>query len=107
MAAAKTESVQCFGRKKMAVAVTHCKKRRRLIKINGVPIEIVLAGDPPVQGVRTYPPPRPSPLRRSGHAHTRRGRRSHLPDLRYLPVNCQSPRGLLPEICRRAVEEGD
>ncbi|KAL2532085.1 Uncharacterized protein Adt_05436 [Abeliophyllum distichum] len=43
MAAAKTESVQCFGRKKKkkAVAVTHCKKGRGLIKINGVPIELV------------------------------------------------------------------
>ncbi|KAL2481138.1 40S ribosomal protein S16-1 [Abeliophyllum distichum] len=41
MAAAKTKSVQCFGKKKMAVAVTHCKKGRRLIKINGVPIELV------------------------------------------------------------------
>ncbi|CAI9781864.1 unnamed protein product [Fraxinus pennsylvanica] len=41
MAAAKTESVQCFGRKKTAVAVTHCKRGRGLIKINGVPIELV------------------------------------------------------------------
>ncbi|KAL2455605.1 40S ribosomal protein S16-1 [Abeliophyllum distichum] len=39
--ATKTESVQCFGRKKTAVAVTHCKRGRGLIKINGVPIELV------------------------------------------------------------------
>ena len=36
-----TESVQCFGRKKTAVAVTHCKRGRGLLKINGCPIELV------------------------------------------------------------------
>ncbi|CAN4123961.1 unnamed protein product [Withania somnifera] len=40
-APAAVESVQCFGRKKTAVAVTHCKRGRGLIKINGVPIELV------------------------------------------------------------------
>ncbi|KAK4738086.1 hypothetical protein R3W88_001783 [Solanum pinnatisectum] len=40
-AVATVESVQCFGRKKTAVAVTHCKRGRGLIKINGVPIELV------------------------------------------------------------------
>ncbi|XP_060211133.1 small ribosomal subunit protein uS9-like [Lycium barbarum] len=35
---AAAATVQCFGRKKTAVAVTHCK---RVIKINGVPIELV------------------------------------------------------------------
>eukprot|EP00010_Vexillifera_abyssalis_P008614 CAMPEP_0201544150 /NCGR_PEP_ID=MMETSP0173_2-20130828/691_1 /ASSEMBLY_ACC=CAM_ASM_000268 /TAXON_ID=218659 /ORGANISM="Vexillifera sp., Strain DIVA3 564/2" /LENGTH=142 /DNA_ID=CAMNT_0047952179 /DNA_START=69 /DNA_END=497 /DNA_ORIENTATION=- len=34
-------SVQCFGRKKTAVAVAHCKQGRGLIKINGCPIELV------------------------------------------------------------------
>ncbi|XP_039132993.1 40S ribosomal protein S16-like [Dioscorea cayenensis subsp. rotundata] len=38
---APTESVQCFGRKKTAVAVTYCKRGRGLIKVNGVPIELV------------------------------------------------------------------
>ncbi|CAA2988518.1 40S ribosomal S16 [Olea europaea subsp. europaea] len=38
---AAAEFVQCFGRKKTAVAVTHCKRGRGLIKINGVPIELV------------------------------------------------------------------
>ncbi|MFQ6649277.1 hypothetical protein Gotur_022466 [Gossypium turneri] len=38
---APIESVQCFGRKKTAVAVTHCKRGRGLIKINGCPIELV------------------------------------------------------------------
>ncbi|GLT99752.1 hypothetical protein SLE2022_171700 [Rubroshorea leprosula] len=31
------ESVQCFGRKKTAVAVTYCKRGKGLIKINGCP----------------------------------------------------------------------
>ncbi|AED92548.1 putative ribosomal protein S9 [Arabidopsis thaliana] len=35
-----TESVQCFGRKKTAVAVTHCKRGSGLIKLNGCPIEL-------------------------------------------------------------------
>ncbi|KAG6478012.1 hypothetical protein ZIOFF_061444 [Zingiber officinale] len=41
MASTATESVQCFGRKKTAVAVAHCKRGRGLIKVNGVPIELV------------------------------------------------------------------
>ncbi|KAM7273577.1 hypothetical protein ACFE04_028241 [Oxalis oulophora] len=36
------ESVQYFGRKKTVVAVTHCKRGRGLIKINGGPIELVV-----------------------------------------------------------------
>merc|ERR1711920_22768 len=37
----KIESVQSFGRKKTAVAVSYCKRGRGLIKINGCPIELV------------------------------------------------------------------
>ncbi|KAK7370056.1 hypothetical protein VNO80_12110 [Phaseolus coccineus] len=40
-AAPALEQVQCFGRKKTAVAVTYCKRGRGLIKINGCPIELV------------------------------------------------------------------
>ncbi|XP_049397312.1 auxin-responsive protein IAA12-like [Solanum stenotomum] len=36
-----TESGQCFGWKKTAIAITHCKRGKGLIKINGVPIELV------------------------------------------------------------------
>mmetsp|Transcript_26135 Transcript_26135/g.89399 ORF Transcript_26135/g.89399 Transcript_26135/m.89399 type:complete len:142 (-) Transcript_26135:32-457(-) len=36
-----TESVQSFGKKKTAIAVSYCKKGRGLIKINGTPIELV------------------------------------------------------------------
>nr|ABK22408.1 unknown [Picea sitchensis] len=38
---AAVDSVQCFGRKKTAVAVTYCKRGRGLIKINGCPIELI------------------------------------------------------------------
>ena len=37
----RSQSVQTFGRKKSAVAVSYCKKGRGLIKINGCPIELV------------------------------------------------------------------
>ncbi|KAH8500375.1 hypothetical protein POPTR_008G150000v4 [Populus trichocarpa] len=51
--AAPTESVQCFGRKKTAVAVTHCKRGRGLIKINGCPIELV---EPEILRFKAYEP---------------------------------------------------
>ncbi|KAG6405675.1 hypothetical protein SASPL_133267 [Salvia splendens] len=35
------EPLQCFDRKKTAVAATHCKRSRDLIKINGKPIELM------------------------------------------------------------------
>ena len=35
------ESVQCFGRKKTAVAVCYCKRGKGLIKLNGSPIELI------------------------------------------------------------------
>ncbi|URE05416.1 40S ribosomal protein [Musa troglodytarum] len=45
MGSSAAESVQCFGRKKtavaVAVAVAHCKRGRGLIRVNGVPIELV------------------------------------------------------------------
>eukprot|EP01083_Nonionella_stella_P149564 475244_1 len=37
----KIPSVQVFGRKKTAVAVAHCKQGKGLIRINGVPIDLV------------------------------------------------------------------
>ncbi|GMQ10448.1 hypothetical protein CsSME_00053442 [Camellia sinensis var. sinensis] len=41
MAAPPVESVQCFSRKKIAVAVTYCKRGRGPIKINGCPVNLV------------------------------------------------------------------
>mmetsp|Transcript_11066 Transcript_11066/g.19197 ORF Transcript_11066/g.19197 Transcript_11066/m.19197 type:complete len:147 (-) Transcript_11066:376-816(-) len=35
------QSVQCFGRKKTAVAIAHCKTGSGLIKLNGTPLELV------------------------------------------------------------------
>ena len=35
------QSVQCFGRKKTAVAVCHCKRGKGLVKLNGKPLELV------------------------------------------------------------------
>ncbi|WRX21239.1 Small ribosomal subunit protein uS9 - like 4 [Theobroma cacao] len=51
--AAPVESVQCFGRKKTAVAVTYCKRGRGLIKINGCPIELV---EPEILRYKAYEP---------------------------------------------------
>lgn len=51
--AGKTESVQTFGRKKTAVAVAYCKKGRGLMKINGVPIELV---KPEILKLKVYEP---------------------------------------------------
>ncbi|XP_026413363.1 40S ribosomal protein S16-like [Papaver somniferum] len=50
---APTESVQCFRRKKTAVAVTQCKKGRGLIKINGSPVELV---EPEILRFKAYEP---------------------------------------------------
>nr|GFA00455.1 40S ribosomal protein S16 [Tanacetum cinerariifolium] len=51
--AAAPNSVQCFGRKKTAVAVTHCKAGRGLIKVNGVPIEHI---QPEILRTKVYEP---------------------------------------------------
>ncbi|KAF7145931.1 hypothetical protein RHSIM_Rhsim04G0204500 [Rhododendron simsii] len=52
-AAPAIESVQCFGRKKTAVAVTYCKRGRGLIKINGCPIELI---EPEILRYKAYEP---------------------------------------------------
>mmetsp|Transcript_26121 Transcript_26121/g.44563 ORF Transcript_26121/g.44563 Transcript_26121/m.44563 type:complete len:146 (+) Transcript_26121:41-478(+) len=41
MSAADTRSVQVFGKKKTATAVASCKAGRGLVKVNGVPIELL------------------------------------------------------------------
>jgi len=40
-AKAPLQSVQVFGRKKTATAVAHCKKGHGMIRINGVPLDLV------------------------------------------------------------------
>merc|ERR1712110_634711 len=48
-----TESVQTFGRKKTAIAVSYCKRGRGIIKINGCPIELV---EPETLRYKVYEP---------------------------------------------------
>merc|ERR1719271_1106552 len=47
------ESVQTFGRKKTAIAVSYCKRGRGIIKINGCPIELV---EPETLRYKVYEP---------------------------------------------------
>jgi len=35
------EAVQCFGRKKNAVAVAHVKRGKGVLRVNGFPVELV------------------------------------------------------------------
>eukprot|EP01118_Nematostelium_gracile_P001778 TRINITY_DN11846_c0_g1_i1.p1 TRINITY_DN11846_c0_g1~~TRINITY_DN11846_c0_g1_i1.p1 ORF type:complete len:145 (-),score=36.77 TRINITY_DN11846_c0_g1_i1:94-528(-) len=50
---AKKSSVQCFGRKRTAVAVAFCKAGKGSIKVNGCPIELV---EPEVLRYKVYEP---------------------------------------------------
>ena len=52
-ATTKKQAVQVFGRKKNAIAVGVCQKGRGLIKINGVPIELI---QPDVLRYKVYEP---------------------------------------------------
>lgn len=47
------ESVQCYGRKKTATAVAHCKRGNGLIKINGKPLELI---EPEILKFKVYEP---------------------------------------------------
>ncbi|KAI8028465.1 40S ribosomal protein S16 [Camellia lanceoleosa] len=82
MATPPVESVQCFDRKKTAVAITYCKHGRGLIKISGCPSiwwSLRFSATRP-----TSPsPPQPPTLRQRRHAHPRQGQWPHLPDLRH------------------------
>ncbi|KAF8941412.1 40S ribosomal protein S16 [Dissophora ornata] len=48
-----SKSVQCYGRKKTATAVAHCKAGKGLIRLNGSPIELV---EPDVLKFKVYEP---------------------------------------------------
>jgi small subunit ribosomal protein S16e len=50
---APTPSVQCFGKKKTATAVAHCKAGRGLIKVNGSPLNLV---KPEILRFKVYEP---------------------------------------------------
>jgi len=49
----RPQSVQCFGKKKTATAVAHCKAGRGLIKVNGSPLHLV---KPEVLRFKVYEP---------------------------------------------------
>lgn len=48
-----TQSVQCFGKKKTATAVAHCKAGKGLIKVNGKPLSLV---EPQILRFKVYEP---------------------------------------------------
>ncbi|KAI0381032.1 40S ribosomal protein S16 [Hypomontagnella monticulosa] len=48
-----SQSVQCFGKKKTATAVAHCKTGSGLIKVNGRPLSLV---QPEVLRFKVYEP---------------------------------------------------
>ena len=50
---AAVQSVQCFGKKKTATAVAHCKQGKGLIKVNGKPLSLV---EPQVLRLKVYEP---------------------------------------------------
>ncbi|RPA77816.1 ribosomal protein S9 [Ascobolus immersus RN42] len=51
--ATQTQSVQCFGKKKTATAVAHCKAGRGLIKVNGSPLNLI---KPEILRFKVYEP---------------------------------------------------
>ncbi|KAK0933374.1 40S ribosomal protein S16 [Friedmanniomyces endolithicus] len=53
MSAQATQSVQCFGKKKTATAVAHCKAGKGLIRVNGKPLGLV---EPQIMRFKVYEP---------------------------------------------------
>lgn len=47
------QSVQCFGKKKTATAVAHCKQGKGLVKVNGKPLSLV---EPQILRFKVYEP---------------------------------------------------
>jgi len=50
---AAVQSVQCFGKKRTATAVAHCKQGKGLIRVNGKPLSLV---EPQVLRFKVYEP---------------------------------------------------
>merc|ERR1712144_13246 len=50
---ASSQSVQCFGKKKTATAVAHCKAGKGLVKVNGKPLNLV---QPEILRFKVYEP---------------------------------------------------
>ncbi len=53
MSAQAPQSVQCFGKKKTATAVAHCKAGKGLIRVNGKPLGLV---EPQIMRFKVYEP---------------------------------------------------
>jgi len=51
--ATMVNAVQTFGRKKTAVAVAHCKEGRGIMKVNGVPLDLL---EPELLRVKVFEP---------------------------------------------------
>ena len=50
---AAVQSVQCFGKKKTATAVAHCRQGKGLVKVNGKPLSLV---QPEILRFKVYEP---------------------------------------------------
>lgn len=50
---AAVQSVQCFGKKKTATAVAHCRQGKGLVKVNGKPLSLV---EPQILRFKVYEP---------------------------------------------------
>ncbi|KAL5354677.1 40S ribosomal protein S16 [Pseudogymnoascus australis] len=51
--ASTSQSVQCFGKKKTATAVAHCKAGKGLVKVNGKPLNLI---QPEILRFKLYEP---------------------------------------------------
>lgn len=64
------QSVQCFGKKKTATAVAHCKAGKGLIKVNGKPLSLI---EPQILRFKVYEPILILGLDKFGMSHARSG----------------------------------
>jgi hypothetical protein len=53
MSAQAPQQVQCFGKKKTATAVAHCRAGKGLVKVNGKPLGLV---EPQIMRFKVYEP---------------------------------------------------
>jgi hypothetical protein len=89
------QSVQVFGRKRNATAVAHCKAGRGVIKVNGVPIDLM---EPEPMRLKCFEPV----LLHRRHSCPCQRRWSIRPNLRCQTSHLQILSCLLPKIHRRS-----
>ncbi|KAF8019192.1 hypothetical protein BT93_G0009 [Corymbia citriodora subsp. variegata] len=92
------EWVQCFGRKKKAVASHLLQAGPQADQDRRRPPSSSSSPRSSLQGLRAHPPPRPSSLRRRRREDPGQGRRPHLADLRHPPEHRQGPGRFLPAV---------